>query len=584
MRPPGRFPAPVPLALLISAVIAAPLAGCGSQSSGNGIDPATAVPASAPLFAGAVVRPTGTLRTNAQGAATALSHQANAYLRLLGALQTPGSPPLDFKRDLAPWLGRQAGIFFTSPGAAGRTDAGGLLSLLQQTLTGTASVPFPFAGTGPGPAAGADEGAIVLDSTNAGAAHSFVNRQAARAGAHATSYRGVAYQVTSAGLAFGLVGHFVVIGTEGALQRTVDTNAGSPSLAHGPDYAHLQALASKQTLAHVYLSRSTGSPGASHSSTSPGVLELLEGTRSGTGAATSISLIPQAGAIALDVDTLRTGEPAPGELFVAEPQAARALGELPGDSYLALGFGSAASLGQYVLALRSLAASGSSGAPGAEQTPALSVKGLLGSLLSPVGAMTERSAEARRDFQSWMGPGAVFASGSGLIDLKAGVVISSSNPAASRAAVAKLAAKLRSSGASVHSVSIPGTDAAASANVAGLPIALTLADGRDAQGQTKFVIGLGEASTGAVLNPSSPLSAASAYSTASSSLGEGIQPSVIVQVPTVLALLEAAGLSEDRTIAPVVPLLRSVGAVAAGARSVGAGAERFRAVLALRAG
>jgi hypothetical protein len=198
--------------------------------------------------------------------------------------------------------------------------------------------------------------------------------------------------------------------------------------------------------------------------------------------------------------------------------------------------------------------------------------------------MTEPSAQARRDFQSWMGPGAVFASGSGLIDLKAGVAISSSNPAASRAAVAKLADKLRSSGASVHAVSVAGTDAAMSATVAGLPLALTLADGRDAQGQTKFVIGLGEASVPAALNPSSPLSAAGAYGAASSALGEGIQPSVIVQVPTVLTLLEAAGLSEDHTIAPVVPLLRSLGAVTAGARSAGNGANRFRAVLDLRAG
>jgi hypothetical protein len=300
--------------------------------------------------------------------------------------------------------------------------------------------------------------------------------------------------------------------------------------------------------------------------------------------ATNISLVPRAGAIALDVDTLGGGESSPSGLFAAEPAAARALGELPGDSYLAIGFGSPASLGQYLLVLRSFAGSGSSGAPGAETTAGLSVRGLLGALLSPVSAMTEPSAQARRDFQSWMGPGAVFASGSGLIDLKAGVAISSSNPAASRAAVAKLADKLRSSGASVHAVSVAGTDAAMSATVAGLPLALTLADGRDAQGQTKFVIGLGEASVPAALNPSSPLSAAGAYGAASSALGEGIQPSVIVQVPTVLTLLEAAGLSEDHTIAPVVPLLRSLGAVTAGARSAGNGANRFRAVLDLRAG
>ena len=49
------------------------------------------------------------------------------------------------------------------------------------------------------------------------------------------------------------------------------------------------------------------------------------------------------------------------------------------------------------------------------------------------------------------------------VDLKAAVVISSTNPGASRAAVAKLALKLRQAGGSIQSASIPGTDAAVAA-------------------------------------------------------------------------------------------------------------------------
>jgi hypothetical protein len=209
---------------------------------------------------------------------------------------------------------------------------------------------------------------------------------------------------------------------------------------------------------------------------------------------------------------------------------------------------------------------------------------LLAASAVPVSAMSESSAAARRDFQSWMGSGAVFASGNGLIDLKAGLVISSKNPAASRAAVGKLAAKLRGSGASVRPASISGTDAAVSANLTGLPVPLAIADGRDAKGQTKFVIGIGEASVGAALNPSMSLSAAGPYGAASSLIGESIQPSVIAQVPTLLSLLEGAGLSEDSTIVSLVPYLRALGTVAGGGRSLGAGAQRFRLVLALRGG
>jgi len=180
-----------------------------------------------------------------------------------------------------------------------------------------------------------------------------------------------------------------------------------------------------------------------------------------------------------------------------------------------------------------------------------------------------------------MGPGALFASGSGLLDLKAGVVISSRNPALSRAAVAKLALKLRSSGASVQPVSITGTDAAVTARLSGLPLALDIADGRDAKGQTKFVIGLGEASVAAALAPSSTL-AATSYGGAGMVLGEGIQPALLVQAPTVLSLLESAGLGEDPTVAAIVPYLRLLSSVAGGSRSLGGGVERFRLVLELR--
>ncbi len=71
--------------------------------------------------------------------------------------------------------------------------------------------------------------------------------------------------------------------------------------------------------------------------------------------------------------------------------------------------------------------------------------------------------------------------------------------------------------------------------------------GKAANGQTKFVIGLGEASVTAALHPTSTLSAPRVAS-AAATLGEGIQPSLIVDFPTLLSLLEGVGLSEDPTI------------------------------------
>ncbi len=94
-----------------------------------------------------------------------------------------------------------------------------------------------------------------------------------------------------------------------------------------------------------------------------------------------------------------------------------------------------------------------------------------------------------------MGPGGVFASGSGLLELKAGVVIASSNAARSRAAVAQAGrGTQRARAIAVAPAHIPGTEAAIGARLTGLPLVLDIAAGRAADGQPKFVLGLGEAS------------------------------------------------------------------------------------------
>jgi hypothetical protein len=129
---------------------------------------------------------------------------------------------------------------------------------------------------------------------------------------------------------------------------------------------------------------------------------------------------------------------------------------------------------------------------------------------------------------------------------------------------------------------VPGTDAAVTARLTGLPVPLVIASGRGAGGQAKFVIGVAEPSVAAALSPSSLLASAPSASAATAALGEGAQPSIILEVPTLLGLLEGIGLTEDPTIAPFVPYLRSVTTVAGGAHPLDATVERFKLVLGLR--
>jgi Protein of unknown function (DUF3352) len=577
--PPARASSPPPRAIAITVCAVAILAvlgiviavvdGCGaSHTTGTAADPARAVPASAPLYAGAEVRPKDGKEKAALASGRALTHQANPYLRLLTALQTPGSPAPDFKRDVAPWLGPRAGIFLSS-----MRSSRALLDLLQRGLLGQSpsTGAFPFGANG-------SQGAIVLDTRDTAKARAFLRAAAGRAGAHGTSYRGISYEASAGDVAFGVVNRFAVIGSEAGMRSVIDTVLGGPSLARAPGYARLLAYAPAKSLAHLYSNAGRPTAGGPASGLA-GLLALVA-----QGRQMNVSFVPSASSLALDVDTLTAGSaPIAVGLPAFSTEASQALGELPGESWFALGLGDAGHmLAADVQGLKGLGSLAGSGSSGAGATAGLSLNSLVEGLTLPLNVLGANTAEARRSFQSWMGSAGIFASGTGLLELKGAVVINSSNPALSRAAVGKLAARLRTMGASVQASSLPGTDAAATARLSGLPVALVIADGRGAGGQSKFVIGLGEASVAAALRPSGTLASSPTASAAAAALGEGTQPSIVVDVPTLLSLLEGIGLTEDPTISGVVPYLRSITSVAGGAHRLDTAVERFKLVAGLR--
>ena len=135
-----------------------------------------------------------------------------------------------------------------------------------------------------------------------------------------------------------------------------------------------------------------------------------------------------------------------GGLLASSAEGAQAAGELPGDSWLAVGLGNVGStFGEDIQGLHALTSLGASLAGSGAEAPAtgaLSLSGLLGGILKPLSVLGADTAQARRDYASWMGSAGIFASGTGIIDLKAGIVISSTNPTLSRAAVSKLGAAL----------------------------------------------------------------------------------------------------------------------------------------------
>ncbi len=589
-------------AALVLTLVGGALAGCGSSSSpGSSADPAAVVPASAPLYASAVVRPSGTLKNDATAAARTLTHQPDSYARLASVLQVPGSPPLTYSHDIAPWLGLNAGIFLSSLSStpSGTDQLEQLLTQVLQSGSSSTSA-WPFGTTGV-------QGAIVLDTSDGAKASSFISDEAQHAGAHAASYRGVAYQATAGGDAFGIVDRLAVLGTVTGLHSVIDTSLGGPSLAHVADYSKLLASAPSGALANIYSNPAASGGTAAGSKSAAGSGSSVAGGTSGSGApglsgllgllggshTLAVSLIPSTSSIALDVDSLASSTSSSSSsgllASAASPEGARTLSELPGESWLAAGLGNVGvTLGGDVQALHSLASLitslGGAGASAESSTSGFDIKGLLEGILTPLGALSSPGAPTQQAFLGWMSSAGIFASGNTVVNLRAGIVIGSKNPARSQAAIAKLGAQLSKTGSSVQSISIPGTDAAISARVNGLPVELDIANGRSSSGQTKFVIGLGEASVQDALNPSSTLSSAASSSTAASALGEGTRPSVIVEFAPLLSLLEGVGLSEDPSISKVVPYLRSLSTISGGGKSLGGGIERFHIVAGLQQG
>jgi Protein of unknown function (DUF3352) len=579
------------LALVLVVLAGGLAAGCGSSHpTGTSADPAGVVPSFAPVYIGAVVRPEGgKLEDEALAAGRALTGQRNPYARLLGVLRTPGSPALDYGRDVKPWLGENAGLFFT---VLGSTEA--LAKLLQQGLLGTGGgAEWPFGTDGA-------QGAIVLDTSDLAAAKKFVSTQAAHAGAHTSAYKGVSYEASAGGDAFATVGKLVVLGTEAGVRAVIDTSQSGASLKGTGPYAQLQTVAPAGALGHVYqnpaalkqahLARSGAGEGAAQSA--PALLEELGGARP-----LNVSLVPAAKSIALDADIGPAPAASSGSgahqsgLASALATGSQALGELPGESWLAAGLGDTGGERggaleglRNLLSLASTLGASGTGAPPSPTSPqvTLSVQGVLEGMLTPLNVLAADTPQAKRDYRAWMGEAGVFASGTTVLELKAGVVIDSTDPAASRAAVGKLASALNRSGAEASRATIAGTDAAIEVKVTGLPVTLVIADGLAQDGQTKFVMGVGESSITSALHPSSTMSGSAAYTAAQSALGEGIKPSLAVDFATMLSLLEGVGLSEDPTIAPYVPFLRNSTTLAGGGRSLGGGMERLRLVQGLR--
>jgi Protein of unknown function (DUF3352) len=272
------------------------LAGCGGGSSGA--DLAKLAPPGAPVFVEGTLRPSGELKSDVDAIAKQVAGVDNLgeYIveKLESSAQQDGEP-FDYAKEVEPWLGDRAGVFF-------------------EKLEGS-----DFSGTG-----------AIVESTDTGATQEFIDAQVkgSKDPYRAASYEGVDYEVGGAqGNAIGVVGDFLVV-AEGkeVFAEIVDASEGE-SLADEDSFAKAISAASDGSLADVYVDvgKLIEQGGGQ---IDPTARQILQNAGIDPSEATAVaSIVPGSEQVAIELSSDLGGQEAP------TGDASELLGELPGSAF-----------------------------------------------------------------------------------------------------------------------------------------------------------------------------------------------------------------------------------------------------------
>ena len=180
------------LPVLAAAAALALLAGCGSDSGGSAsTDPASVAPADTPVFIEGKVQPSGELKTNVEELASRVAGIEDLGGTIVSYIEQSASEddePIDFEKEIQPWLGESAGIFL--PEFDGEDFQGG---------------------------------GFALEVTDTGEAQEFIDKQAESEDPHVERrvLRGRRLQVDADDEeAIGIVGNFIVFGEDKSVVRS----------------------------------------------------------------------------------------------------------------------------------------------------------------------------------------------------------------------------------------------------------------------------------------------------------------------------------------------------------------------------
>jgi hypothetical protein len=492
------------LIALPSLLLALVLAGCGSGASGGaGADPASAVPA------GTVVRPEGSQRDDVLDAARKVLRTDDPERKLHDlidkGLKDSNSGNVSYDKDIAPWLGKNAGVWVAGVDRA----KPGYVVLVAAKDT--------------------DKAQEAID-------------KGAKAGGKVKqrSYSGVDYQVDSDGVAAGIVGDFFTVGTEPEFKRTIKAKDGA-SLAEDKAYARTIGALDENRIGHFYIDLKPFFEQALKSD--PETKGQLEQFRS---IFPIDKLQPIAGAllangdrIAFDTITRGKGLNALKALGpLTGTGATPLLGELPGDSWAALG---APRVGASLKTLFDRVAGAFGGAAAAAQ-------------------LKQRyGLDLDRDFFGWIGDIALFVRGTDKASIDGGLVIQATNAKNMQSAFGKIVGLIQSEGRQkVQPIKVKGAVVAfrSARTDLGKPVVL-------ARSADRVVAALGPVAAAAALAPAQKLADSDLFEQGKALLGSDLAPSFLLSMPDLLSAIEHLG-HPDPDYAKAKPYLDAFSVIVSG--------------------
>jgi len=524
---------------------AAALAGCGSAAPPPK-DPAAAVPSSAPLYLEAVLQPQGKQRLAVAATGARLLGKPHPLAPLYRLLSFGG-------RTLRPAqataiVGERVGLFLT---ALPQLEQGGSLQQLPELARAALSGSlFRNPATPPG--------ATVFDLVDASRARAYIH---AAGHAHAVRFEGVRLTVLASGEAATTYRGYLVIGNLLGVEHALETLRGGRSLAGAEPFQRLRSTPGGAPLLAAYLSPPASAKPSSKAAAAPAPpLARLLGT-----APTSLyaSLAVEQGAVRFELDRLT---PSPGDPpTTSETETAAATAQLfaglPEGTWLALALENlpdalhkAEAAAPLLEALLGLKVAARPSAAALLEALASGFGGALAPLAQPLAgvarALAAQPQALGRALAGWLGPAALFISGSSLDELAGGLVVSSRREQLSRTAVERLAAILAAAGYRVGPDPQSPVQPARTVALRGLPGGLQLA-----AGEGKLVAGLGADPISTAISPQAALGSSTTLHQAEVGLGEGLSVRFFLAFPQLSSVLGLLGANSNPALAPLMQRL-----------------------------